>query len=399
MKKRQFIILGVSFAIIMGSFFLSSVLSGMKEVPEKVTPPQPKRYVKTATVFYEDIETDIVAFGRVETAQTLDLLSEVGGRMFQGNVRMKEGINFRKGDLLFQIDDTEAELSLKAEKSTFLKDLAAILPDLKVDYEGNYDNWFQYFSTIDINSDLPALPELKSDKEKTFLATKGIFSSFYNIKRSEVRLKKYKYYAPFDGSFSEIVYESGSFINPGVKIGKIHRSGVHELRVSVDTKDIPFIQKEAECTIYSEETETSWTGKVSRISDFVNTSTQSIDVYLAIFPDGKPIYDGQFLQASIPAQTIDDGMTIPRNAIYNGNEVFVLQDTLLRTQKIDVHRVVENEAIFSGLEEGIQIVVEPLINAHNNMVAYKLVNQDVNLELKDKNQLSSRTTKAASGVN
>jgi len=399
MKKRQIIILGVSFAIILGSFFLSSVLSGMKEAPEKITPPQPKRYVKTATVSYEDINTDIVAFGRVETAQTLDLLSEVGGRMFQGRVRMKEGVNFRKGDLLFQIDDTEAELSLKAEKSTFLKDLAAILPDLKVDYQDNYDNWYQYFSTIDINKDLPTLPDLKSDKEKTFLATKGIFSSFYNIKRSEVRLKKYKYYAPFDGSFSEIVFESGSFINPGVKIGKIHRTGVHELRVNVDTKDIPFIQKEAECTIYSEETETSWSGKVSRISDFVNTSTQSIDVYLAIFPDGKPIYDGQFLQASIPAQTIDDGMTIPRNAIYNGNEVFVLQDTLLRTQKIEVHRVVENEAIFSGLEEGSQIVVEPLINAHNNMVAYKLVNQDVNLELKDKNQLSSRTSKTATGVN
>lgn len=399
MKKRQFIILGVSFAIIVGSFFLSYVFSGMKEVPEKITPPQPKRYVKTATVSYEDVDTDIVAFGRVETAQTLDLLSEVGGRMFQGRVRMKEGVNFRKGDLLFQIDDTEAELSLKAEKSTFLKDLAAILSDLKVDYQDNYDNWYQYFSTIDINKDLPTLPDLKSDKEKTFLATKGIFSSFYNIKRSEVRLKKYKYYAPFDGSFSEIVFESGSFINPGVKIGKIHRTGVHELRVNVDTKDIPFIQKEAECTIYSEETETSWSGKVSRISDFVNTSTQSIDVYLAIFPDGKPIYDGQFLQASIPAQTIDDGMTIPRNAIYNGNEVFVLQDTLLRTQKIEVHRVVENEAIFSGLEEGSQIVVEPLINAHNNMVAYKLVNQDVNLELKDKNQLSSRTSKTATGVN
>ncbi len=46
-----------------------------------------------------------MAFGRVQTAQSLDLLSEVSGRMFEGQVRLKEGQNFRKGTLLFYIDD------------------------------------------------------------------------------------------------------------------------------------------------------------------------------------------------------------------------------------------------------------------------------------------------------
>ena len=36
-----------------------------------------------------------------------------------------------------------------------------------------------------------AMPDYKTDKEKTFLATKNIFSNYFNIKRSETNLRKH----------------------------------------------------------------------------------------------------------------------------------------------------------------------------------------------------------------
>ncbi len=380
MQIRQLVIVGIAIAITAASAILMNFLAEQKEPPKEMKPPEIKKYVKTTPVTYSNIQATVEAYGRVQTAQSLDLLSEVSGRMYEGTIRLKEGVNFKKGTLLFYIDQKEADLNLKAQKSNFLKDLAAILPDLKVDFEDSYDKWRSYFSKIDLDKDLPALPEVDSDKEKTFLATKGVYSNFYSIKSAEVRLKKHSYYAPFDGSIMEVTLETGAYVNPGQKIGKIIREGLNELKVSVETKDIPWIREESEAGIFSEETDQVWTGKVTRISDFVNQATQSVDVFIAIRPGNHRIYDGQFLLASIPAEKITNGMIIPRNIIYNGNEVFVLEDTLLKVHQIDVLRLSENEAIFNGLDQGVDLVSEPLLNAHNNMVAFKADPKEINME-------------------
>ena len=386
MKLRQIIIIVATLVVLGGSFGLSSYLASQKEEKEEKKPPEIKKYVKTAEVKYSDIATEIVGYGRVQTAQSLDLLSEVGGRMFEGNIRLKEGQNFRKGTLLFYIDDLEAELSLKAQKSNFLRDLAAILPDLKIDFNENYAAWQSYFSKLDIEKDFPSLPDSRSEKEKTFLATKGIYSTYYTIKGAEVRLKKHKYYAPFNGSISEVAMETGAFVNPGTRIGRIMREGLHELKVSVETKDIPWILEGSEARIYSDETQQYWSGEVLRISDFVNQNTQSVDVFVAINPTQQKIYDGQFLQAAIPARVIKDGMIMPRSAIYNGSEVFILQDSLLKKRDVNVVRLEKESAIINGLPEGNDLVVEPLINAHNDMKAFKLQEKDIDLERKNSSQ-------------
>ncbi|MEP4533706.1 MAG: HlyD family efflux transporter periplasmic adaptor subunit [Cyclobacteriaceae bacterium] len=372
MNKRQFVIVGVALAVLVGSVLLSGFFSSLKEEPEFRKPPVPKKYVKTDPVMYSDIKTSVIAYGRVQAAQNVDLLSEVSGRMYAGSVSLKQGQSFKKGALLFYIDDQEASLNLKAQKSNFLRDIAAILPDLKVDFNDNFDAWNNYFNAIDIDKNLPGLPESRSEKEKTFLATRGVYSTFYSIKSAEVRLQKHRYYAPFDGSITEVNMESGSFINPGTKIGKIMRSDALELKVSVETKDIAWIHEGAPANVSSDETQVSFEGEVVRISDYVNPNTQSVDVYVKLFPGQNKIYDGQFMQASIPARTIKNGMIIPRNVIYNGNEVFVWQDTVLKVKEVDVYRLMEEEAIVGGISEGIDLVIEPLINAHNNMPAYKL---------------------------
>lgn len=380
MQKRQLIIIGSALGIVFLTIALSSFLSGQKEEPEIRKPPRVKKYVETKKVRYSDVKTEVSAYGRVKTAQSLDLLSEVAGRMYEGSVRLKAGQSFSKGTLLFYVDDTEADLTLKSQKSNFLRDLAAIMPDLKIDFNDNYDAWNKYFTELEVGKTFPELPKVKSDKEKTFLATKGIYSSYYTIKSAEARLKKHRYYAPFDGSISDVVVESGSFINPGTRIGKIIRSGLHELQVAVETEDVPWIKKGEVSTIYSDESQLVWKGEVTRISDFVNQNTQSVDVFITIQPNGSKIYDGQFMRANVPARTVQDGMVIPRNIIYNGSEVFVLQDTLLKVHKVNIYRTDEEIAIIGGLEEGLDLVVEPLIGAHNDMVAFSAEQRDIDLE-------------------
>lgn len=395
--KRQLIIILSSVGILIFAILIAGFFSNQKDDPKDKRPVAVKKTVQTKKVNYQTIQTDVVSYGRVETAQTLDLLSEVSGRMFQGKVRLKAGERFSKGDLLFYIDDKEPSLNLKSQKSNFLRDLAGILPDLKVDFNSNFDAWNVYFGSLDIDKKFGELPEVASEKEKIFLATKGIYSSYYSIKSAEARLDKHRYYAPFDGSIMQVSLQSGSFINPGVSIGKLMRRGVHELKVAVETKDIPWIKSNSPVKIYSDEMDKFWEGHVTRISDFVNQNTQSVDVFIAIQTSGEKIYDGQFFQAAIPARTVKDGMIMPRNAIYNGDEVFVVQDTLLKMKKINVIRLADEEAIISGLERGEDLVIEPIIGGFNNMVVEKQEVKDIDLELSEaKEPTNSSQSPAAS---
>lgn len=380
MSKRQIIIVLIAFGIFVGAIFINSFLGSLKEEPEIRKPPQAKKLVSTRPVAYQDMRTDVITYGRVENAQVLDMISEVSGLMTRGNIRLKEGESFKKGQLIYEVDANEASLNLKSQKSNFLRDLAGILPDMKIDFPDNYDQWQSYFDQLDIDSSFPKLPETKSSKEKTFIATKGIYSTYYSIKSAEVRLGKYRYYAPFSGSIMEIAMQSGSFVNPGTRIGKILRSGVYEMKASVETRDVAWIQVGVPVEIYSKESQQSWSGEVTRISDYVNQNTQSVDVFISIKPNGQKIYDGQFFQAAIPARTIKNGMIMPRNAIYNGNEVFVLKDSLLKKESINVIRLSEETAIVNGLDAGEELVIEPLLGAYNNMVAFKRPEQDINLE-------------------
>ncbi|MFT4736648.1 MAG: membrane fusion protein (multidrug efflux system) [Paraglaciecola sp.] len=398
MESRQIVVVGAAVLILVASISAAAIFSQQKEPPIVAKPTVINRYVKTTKVKYKDVKTSVQAFGRVKTSQTLDVISEVGGKMIQGSVRLKDGVNFREGQLIYQIDDQEAALNLKSQKSNFLRDLANILPDLRLDFETSYPAWQLFFNSISMEQYLPDLPVAASEKEKTFLATKGIFSTYYTIRSAEVRLDKYKYYAPFAGSFLEVAMQSGSFVNPGTKIAKVMKSGSHELQVNVETTDIKWISKGSPATIFSKETQQVWEGVVTRVSDYVNQNTQSIDVFISINSGNTRVYDGQFLKADIPAETIKNGMAIPREAIYNGSEVFVVRDSLLKVHPIQIYRLSEDEVIIGGIAAGEDLVIEPMINAYNNMKVIISDQAEINMEQKKADEVGIAVSSTSSSV-
>jgi membrane fusion protein (multidrug efflux system) len=383
MTLRQIIIVILGIGVLAGAVGLSKYMGTLKETPEKRPQPEFKKFVRTRTVEYSDLKSEVIAYGRVRTSAPLDLITEVSGRLVQGNIPLKEGQRFRKGALLFVIDDTEAKLNLQSEKSDFLKDVAAILPDIKVDMNDNFEPWDVFFKSIDVEKRLPALPEAKSAKEKTFLATKGIYSKFYTIKSSETRLSKHYYYAPFDGSITLVNLQTGSFVNSGGNIGKVLRTDMMELKLSVDTKDIIWVKIGAPIRIIGEDQVSEWKGKIARISEYVNSATQSIDVYVDIAPGQDPIYDGQYFKANIPGTLIRSALEMPRNAIFEGNQVYLLRDSILEAAPVNILKLNAETAIVNGVAKGSELVVEPLVSAYSGMKAYKLSKQeDINLETK-----------------
>lgn len=371
MKERKIIILLAIIMILGLSFGGMTILGNLKEEPEKQQKEVAKRYVLAKQVVYSKTNSNITASGRLESQDYFDLSTEVQGKILQGNVPIKKGQSFRQGQILVRIYNQEYVLNLKARKSRFLNAVANLLPDFKIDYPESYNNWQDFFSKIELDKNLPELPAVASEQEKIYLASRNLLSDYYTIRSEEERLRKYTLIAPFTGSFSEVYLHTGAIANPGSRIATIIRTDKLELEVPVDEYEAKWVNPGDIVKVTSENGDNEWQGRVARKSDFVDPGTQSITIFVSLSSSAKnPIYKGMYLNAEFPGLTLSKTMEIPRKAVFNSNEVFVIKDSVLKKEEIVVHKINEKTLIFSGLEEGTELVLEPLINATENMKVY-----------------------------
>ena len=373
MNKQKLIVFAAFALILLGGFFLMRQFSGMKELPPERPKTVSSNFVKVNQVDYRELDTEVVAYGRITSSQPLSLIAEVGGRLFRGQVLLKPGVNFQRGQLLGRINDAEVRLTLQSRKSEFLNLIASSLPDFKIDFQDAYPAWQNYFESIEIDQPLAELPEVNSNKLKTFLATKNILRDYYSIKSAEENLRKYYFYAPYDGSIATVNLETGTVVNPGATIATIIRTDQLELEIPMEVGNIQWVEEGSEVEVTSEDGSRSWPGTVTRIADYVDPSSQSINVYVSVEagPDSG-LYDGLYLRAIIPGSRLESAMEIPRRVLVNDDEVFVVEKGVLKTRKVNVQKVNQDQVLISpveanGLNQGDSLVVEAPSNAIEDM--------------------------------
>ncbi|MCP4221364.1 MAG: hypothetical protein GY765_42455, partial [bacterium] len=107
-----------------------------------------------------------------------------------------------------------------------------------------------------------------------------------------------------------------------------------------------------------------WAGIVTRKSDFVQSDTQSISVFVDVKEDHEnPLLPGLYLKAVFPGIVVQNSMEIQRSAVFNNNSVFIVSSGRLYKKAIQIKKINSKTLIFTGLEEGLELVCEPLVNA------------------------------------
>lgn len=362
------VIIVVSVALILALGYAGMVgLKSLKKQPKKDINRKKVPFVKVEQVVYQSVATPIVEKGRLLSNFEVNLSSEVSGRIVDAGVPLKMGQRFKKGDLLLQIYDKDTRMDLQAQKSKFLNKLAQSLPDIKIDYTDRFDDWMNFFNTIKLDEALPELPEMKSGKEKVFLASRNILGDYYAIKSIEVKLSKYRIYAPFTGSYVQVNTQVGAVAGMGVKLAGIIESRKLELQVPIESEDIKWLQIGDQVDVLTSESKLVATGKLLRKSEFVDEGTQSITVFVGLNDKNRDLYQGQYLTAKFKGKLIDKAMEIPRNAVFRSNRVFVVEEGMLKEKQINVLKRNEDSLIFDGLDEGDLLVTTVPVKAAENM--------------------------------
>ncbi|MFY9153016.1 MAG: efflux RND transporter periplasmic adaptor subunit [Prolixibacteraceae bacterium] len=368
MSWRKITFIVVSLIVLLGgSFALSELFVSLKPDPPRRPASDAKRFVKVETVNYNEIVSPLFREGRAVSSNEVVLVSEASGKIEAGQVALKKGASFRKGQLIARIYKDEVELALKASKSRFLNSFTNMLPDIKIDFPEQYNQFISFFNAVDLNMDLPELPKVDSEKLKIFLASRNILSDYYGIRQDEKRLSRHTFYAPFDGTFTTVNFEVGAYVNSGGQIARMIRTDQLEIEVPVENKQSVWIKIGDKVNVYSQDKSSFSQGTVVRKSNFVDPASQSRSVFVQVSNPGKTnLLAGEYKLVEFPGQQIPNAMEMPRSAVFNSNEVFVVIDGKLKKRILNILKWNETTLIFDGLETGLKLVVEPLINVQEN---------------------------------
>lgn len=363
-KIDKRIVVITAFIFIVGlAYGLMKFLAAQKEDMQRRPPVAAKRFVKAEPVKYVTILSPVSADGRLTSTAEVDIVAEASGRLQQGDIALKKGTKFSQGDILFVVYPDEAELALKASKSQFLNTLANLLPDIRIDFPEQEEGYMEFFSSISLDHPLPPFPEVENEKLKIFLTSRNVLSQYYIIRKDELQLSRRTTIAPFEGTFTEVNLEVGSYTNTGGRVAKAIRTDELELEVPVKRFDATWIRIGDPVTVESDRRGLSWKGKVIRKSPFVDPNTQSQAIFIKIQNHRNPnLLSGEYLTAAFPGHPIEDAMEVPRNVVFNTNEVFVIVDNRLEKRVANVIKENEKTLVFNGLDEGEVLVMQPLIN-------------------------------------
>lgn len=329
-----------------------------KENTEIVAVP----FIEAVKVTNAEKSLMIGGYGTLSSYSSVDVSAEVQGKLYQGKA-LKPGIKFKKGELLFRIEDVEARYNLRARKSAYINLLANMMPDVKIDFSSEFDKWNNYLSSIKLNESLPMLPSWNSEKEKVFLSTRNVLSDYFTIKSLEEQLAKYNVYAPFSGMITDVYMNNYSFVNPGTKVIRIVETSNYEIPVAIPASVLHLIQTGTKCTIYSTDGTELGGGTVARISEVINKSTQSVTVYVKPGSTEHRYIEGEYLQVKIDAQIKHEGFQIPLSAIFD-NQVYIYSttDSTLSTRPISILMEDENGAFISGVKDNEIVVTQEVLN-------------------------------------
>jgi membrane fusion protein (multidrug efflux system) len=363
---RQYVSILLSIILLGGAIFAAYTIVGQ----EKKTRPLPKKVVQTAyvePVINGSIPIHIKESGRLVSKNRVEVYAEVQGVMETTTKEFKPGTHYRTGEIMVKIRSNDYYANLQAQKSVLQNLITSVLPDLRLDYPDTYKKWDDYLKNFDMDKPIGKLPETSSEKEKFFITGKNIYTTYYNTKNLEIILRKYTLRAPFKGILTDALVTPGTVVRPGQKLGEYIDPSIYELEVAISKSMLSDLSIGKNVVVSNPEGNgETWQGKISRINGRVNTTTQTVKVFIDV--SGKDLREGMYMQAIIEGLPKDNAYNVARKLLVDDSNLYVVEDSTLIKVPITILHKTNDSIVVRGLINDSQLLSSPISGAYSGMV-------------------------------
>ena len=354
----------------MGVVALAAVVGGLTSCGGEMPQVEQTSY-ETVTIQKQDITIPVKFSAKLKGETDVTITPQVSGQLTR--ICVTEGDQVKKGQVLFIIDQRDAQLELESAQANLQAALAQEA-SAKIEYESNknlYDKKIVSKYTLDT-------------AENSYNQAKASVAQYRaQVNRAKVNLGYCTITAPVTGSIGEITVRAGDQVSPSTYLTTVSGNANMDAEFSLPETFLSMMLSEGFTTdpnklsklspeigfIMKNGTEYDHKGKITRATGMVNASTGTISLK-ATFPNPKgQLYSGMQGNIVIPLQ--EQGVTvIPQEAVVklqDKQQVYKVQpDSTATAIEVTTQDIYDGEhyIALTGLNEGDKIVTVGANNVH-----------------------------------
>lgn len=383
------------------------------------------RHVEVFTVQPQNFSAQITAYGNVEPAIILQSKAEVAGKVSYIHPELKSGGTLPADTVVIRIDPQDYEVSLEqtradlsanrsslqqleTEEASTRRSLKLAKENLRVgekELQRVQSVWEKrLISRSAVDAEEQKVIQLRQQVEdlqgklNSYSSRKA--STQAQIKRAQQQVKgqtttlgRTEIRIPFDARISTVEVEAGEFVpvggtlfealnTDGVEIeAELPMQQMQALVFALNGKELSFnaskareilnsLQLRAEVRLVGlKNSDTVWQGRVTRFSEAVDPTTNTMGIVIAvdkpyenvIIGQRPPLLKGMYVAVDLYTPQ-REALVIPRKAIHQQRVYVVDAEQKLEIRPIKVQLLQNKHAVIAaGLEAGEQIIVNDLI--------------------------------------
>ena len=363
--------------ILIVGILIAVVFIKLKKPPQRQEQTVLAPLVKVEHLDRRDIQMIIRGYGTVNPRLEVEIVPQVSGKVVWVNPQFKAGGFIRRGELILKIDPRDYELAVRQANAAVAE--AQVMLDLeKAEAKIAKEEWLQLHPGQVPDSPLVFRePQIRQAEARLESANAGLATADLNLERTQLSL-------PVDAMIMSERVDLGQYVMIGQSIGAAYGIESMEIEVPLEDKELAWFSipkstisvngignpaKGAIARVQADFAGSSnvWQGTVVRTTGQIDKTSRLISVVVEVSepfkdPGSKPpLLPGMFVEVLIEGNILKNAIAIPRDAMHNNNEVWMVRDDQLYIRPLEIVRADKNYAYAeSGLNDGDMIIVSSL---------------------------------------
>ncbi|HBX42711.1 MAG TPA: efflux RND transporter periplasmic adaptor subunit [Deltaproteobacteria bacterium] len=382
-KKTILLKIALPIVIILAGFAGMQLMVHSRSSPKKEVKESKGLLVEVKRVTRENLPVAVLGTGTVGAGQEASITPQVNGRVAYLAPGFVVGGLFRKGDLLFRIEETDYRLAIERAKAAIAKaefDLATVEGQARV----ARIEW-ERLRLAETREPSPLVffePQLKN-------ARANVDSAKAALSQAELDLARTSVYAPFPCLVRSEEIDLGQYVTVGKSVATVAGTGAAEIVVPLPLEEMQWITiprkgsggngSKALVTLAVGDQVLAWKGRVVRSLREVDPRGRMARVVVAVAdpynldrgedPKRRDLEFGTFVDVEITGKPLAGVFAVPRSALRDGDTVWTMDDEgRLRVTPVTVVRRGRDTVVLrDGFEEGDRVVLTNISGAAEGM--------------------------------
>jgi RND family efflux transporter MFP subunit len=364
--------------VIVGAGIAGAVIFIMlKKPPERKEQDVQAPLVEVEQLRSEDIRMMVQGYGTVNPKVQVDIIPEVAGKVVYIHPELIVGGLIRANKTILRIDPRDYELAVRQAEAA-VADARVQLETEQAEAEVARTEWKQLHPDTEPTSSL-VLREPQIRKAKAMLD-----SSEAQLATAKLRLERTSLSLPFDALITTENVDLGQYVVMGQSLARAYGTGSVEIEVPLKDSELAWFDV-FENSIFSNGdpdsakgtpaevradfagAEHTWKGYVVRTTGQVDKTSRMISIVVEVpepfkVVDGRPpLLPGVFAEVLIQGNTLDNAVAVPRDAIREGSQVWLVNGNRLRIRPLKIVRVDKNFAyVVSDVLDEANVIISSL---------------------------------------